>query len=93
MIDPLNCDIFKRSTDGRLLIEVQGIKIFLKQEQTFGMVHDLILKSTNYNLMCKIVCDERKGKVIMISCAGFKSDIVKIMIEESMKKAGLLYVS
>ncbi|BBG24810.1 hypothetical protein IC006_2144 [Sulfuracidifex tepidarius] len=93
MIDPLNCDVFKRLTDGRLMIEVQGIRIFLKEEQTFGMVRDLTLKSTNYNLMCRIVFDERKEKVIIVSCKGFKSDIVKAMIEESMKRSGLLYVS
>jgi len=91
VIDPISCDVFKRLPDGTIMIEVDRVKIFLKREGSPGIVEDLVLKSTNYNLKCRIECDQRKGKVILVECIGFKADKVKQAIEDSMRKAGMLY--
>jgi len=93
MIDPLVCDAFKRLKDGMLMMEVDGVRIFFKEEITPGIICDLTLRSTNYNLMCKIEYDVRKEKVVMVSCNGFKGDKVKAKIEESLRRAGMLYSS
>jgi len=93
MIDPLVCDVFRRLKDGLLMMEVDGVKIFFKEEITPGVICDLVLRSTNYNLMCKIAYETRKKKVLMVSCNGFKSEKVEAEIEESMRREGILYSS
>jgi hypothetical protein len=87
----IECDTLKRLNDGKLMIEVDGVRILFKEEVTQGAIHVFILKSTNYNLICKIEYDTRKKRVLIISCNGFKSDKVKAKIEESLRKEGLFW--
>jgi len=49
---------------------------------TPGILQEFVLKSTNYNSMCKIAFDVRKGKVIHVETIGFKANKVKIALEE-----------
>jgi hypothetical protein len=44
MIDPLVCDAFKRLKDGTLMMEVDGVRIFFKEEITPGIICDLTFK-------------------------------------------------
>jgi len=87
----IECDTLKRLNDGKLMIEVDGVRILFKEEVTQGAIHVFILKSINYNLICKIEYDIRKKRVLIVSCNGFKSDKVKAKIEESLRKEGLLW--
>ena len=87
----IECDTFKRLNDGKLMIEVDGVRILFKEEVTQGTIHVFILKSTNYNLICKMEYDIRKKRILIVSCNGFKSDKVKAKIEESLRKEGLFW--
>jgi len=87
----ISCDVLKRLKDDILMMEVDSVKIFFKEEITPGVVCDLVLRSTNYNLTCKIEYDVRKKKVLAVSCNGFKGDKVKAKIEESLRREGILY--
>jgi hypothetical protein len=87
----IECNAFKRLNDGTLMIEVDRVRIFFKEEVTQGAISVFVLRSTNYNLVCKIEYDVRKKRVLVVSCNGFKSDKVKAKIEESLKKEGLFW--
>ena len=80
-----------RAKDNQFCIEVDGIRVLYTMSFTPGIIQEFVLKSTNYNSMCKIAFDTRKGKVIYVECIGFKADKVKIALEECFKEEGILY--
>jgi hypothetical protein len=82
---------FKTLEDGTVLIEVDGIKIFLKEEIVPGLVYKVILRAKNYNLVCTVEFDVMRKTVISVSCNGFKSDKVKSVIENYVKLVGADY--
>jgi len=86
-----NCSNVKSTKDGKLYIEVDRIKVFYTVSFTPGTLQEYVLKSTNYNSMCRITFDTRKGKVIHIDCIGFKADKVKVVLEECFKEEGISY--
>jgi len=82
---------FKKLEDGTLVMEVDGVRIFFKEEIIPGIIYKLKLRSINYNLVCEIDYDVGKKKIMSISCIGFKSDKVKAKLEEHVKIKGLFY--
>lgn len=86
-----NCSSVKRTIDNQLYIEIDGIRILYVESSTLGIIQELTLKSTNYNSICKISFDTRKGKVVYVECKGFKADKVKNALEKCFKEEGILY--
>jgi len=88
-----NCGNVRLTKDNELHIEVDGIRILYTVTLTPGMLQEFVLKSINYNSMCKIAFDVRKGKVIHVTTIGFKADKVKVALEECFKEEGILYTA
>ena len=88
-----NCGNVKCTKDNQFCIEVDGIRILYTVSFTPGMLQEFVLKSTNYNSICKIAFDVRKGKVIHVETIGFKADKVKTALEECFKEEGILYTA
>jgi len=92
-VNLFNCSNIKLIKDNQLYIEVDRIRVLYTVSFTPGILQEYVLKSTNYNSMCRITFDVRKGKVIHIDCIGFKADKVKVMLEECFKEEGILYTA
>ncbi|AWR96779.1 hypothetical protein DFR86_03880 [Acidianus sulfidivorans JP7] len=89
--DLFNCNNVKCMKTGEFCIEVDNVRIVYSINYNLSIITEILLKSTNFKSVCRILFDTRKGKIIDISCSGFKSDKVKLALEACFKERNLLY--
>lgn len=86
-----DCKEIKCTKGGEFCIEVDNIRIFYKQEVSFGIITEIVLNSTNFKSKCKIIIDTRKERVVSLECEGFKAEKVKNIIAECLREQGVKF--
>ena len=85
-----NCDKAKFINNNQLYIDVDGVRVIYTVNFSLGIVQEIVLKSTNYNSLCRIVFDARKRKVVHLKCTGFNDAKVEKIIRECFKQLGII---
>lgn len=91
MNEIFNCGPIKCMKTGEVCLEIDRVRVVYSMSVSPSTVAEITLKGVNYSSICRILYDARMGKVVDVSCSGFKQERVKATLEECFREKGVLY--